>query len=230
VKQARRRLGWKSALACAAFLGGTAYAQPVRILDWTELRPPSSEVAESTAFDRLTSDQTELLREIVRARTFERMGVKLSDEGRVRMAQAERTLAGEGVNVDALLAERDAIIKRRTEAAESPVASLDGGVIRIAGYVLPVAVNDKGETEFLLVPWVGACSHAATPPPNQVVRVTAATPIAVEGPYAPVTVGGRLAVSATTRSLHLVDGTIGVRAVYAMEGATVSPVVREGGR
>lgn len=219
-----------TALAFAAMLGGTAYAQPVRILDWTELRPPSSEAAESGAFDRLTSDQTELLREIVRARTVERIGVKLPDEGRARVAHAERTLAGEGVNVDGLLAERDAIIKRRTEAAESPVAVLDGGTIRIAGYVLPVAGNGRGVTEFLLVPWVGACSHAATPPPNQVVRVTVATPMAVEGVYAPVTIGGRLAVSPATRSLHFVDGRVDVRAVYAMEDANVSLVVREGWR
>ncbi|MGF1543978.1 MAG: DUF3299 domain-containing protein [Parvularculaceae bacterium] len=57
------------------------------------------------------------------------------------------------------------------------VEDLDGRKVRIPGFVLPFEYSASGEiTEFLLVPYFGACIHTPPPPPNQVVYVTAEKP------------------------------------------------------
>ncbi len=47
---------------------------------------------------------------------------------------------------------------------------LNGQLVRIPGYLVPLAAGDAGKaTEFLLVPTVGACIHTPPPPANQMV-------------------------------------------------------------
>lgn len=51
------------------------------------------------------------------------------------------------------------------------VKELEGQLIKIPGYVVPVEDNGKKVTEFLLVPYHGACIHVPAPPANQTVYV-----------------------------------------------------------
>ena len=43
---------------------------------------------------------------------------------------------------------------------------------RVPGYMVPLEDNLFAATEFLLVPYPGACIHVPPPPPNQLVHVT----------------------------------------------------------
>ena len=53
------------------------------------------------------------------------------------------------------------------------VPALDGQRIRLPGYTVPFDYGVDAEiTEFLLVPYFGACLHAPPPPPNQTIFVT----------------------------------------------------------
>ena len=54
--------------------------------------------------------------------------------------------------------------------------ALDGVLIALAGYVIPLEGTAEGTTSFVLVPFIGACIHVPPPPPNQLVFVTTATP------------------------------------------------------
>jgi len=57
------------------------------------------------------------------------------------------------------------------------VEELDGKLVRIPGFVLPFEYTASGKiSEFLLVPYFGACIHTPPPPPNQMVYVTADKP------------------------------------------------------
>lgn len=48
--------------------------------------------------------------------------------------------------------------------------SLDGQVVRLEGYIVPLEVASNGKvTEFFLAAYVGACIHVPPPPPNQMV-------------------------------------------------------------
>jgi hypothetical protein len=55
------------------------------------------------------------------------------------------------------------------------VAALQGKQVVIAGFIVPLEDDASQSTEFLLVPYVGACIHLPPPPPDQMIHVTMAT-------------------------------------------------------
>ncbi|MEM9618882.1 MAG: DUF3299 domain-containing protein [Pseudomonadota bacterium] len=57
------------------------------------------------------------------------------------------------------------------------VEELEGKLVRVPGFVLQFEYSASGEvSEFLLVPYFGACIHTPPPPPNQMVYVKAEKP------------------------------------------------------
>lgn len=52
------------------------------------------------------------------------------------------------------------------------VTSLEGRRVRLPGLVVPLEGDGKRMSEFLLVPYYGACIHSPPPPSNQIVYVT----------------------------------------------------------
>jgi hypothetical protein len=58
------------------------------------------------------------------------------------------------------------------------VPALHETKVRIPGYTVPFEYGSKAEiSEFLLVPYYGACLHAPPPPPNQTIFVMTDKPI-----------------------------------------------------
>ncbi|NKC13986.1 MAG: DUF3299 domain-containing protein [Gammaproteobacteria bacterium] len=56
--------------------------------------------------------------------------------------------------------------------ANAPVVGeLDGQRVRLPGFVVPLDFSDTQVSEFLLVPYFGACIHTPPPPANQIVYV-----------------------------------------------------------
>ena len=53
---------------------------------------------------------------------------------------------------------------------------LDGAYIKLPGFIIPLDLSPDGVTDFILVPYVGACIHTPPPPANQLVMVNAARP------------------------------------------------------
>ena len=51
------------------------------------------------------------------------------------------------------------------------VDALNGKLVKIPGYVVPLEGDGKAVSEFLLVPYFGACIHVPPPPANQIVLV-----------------------------------------------------------
>lgn len=70
--------------------------------------------------------------------------------------------------------------------------ALDGARVRIPGYVIPLEQDADGVTEFMLVPYVGACIHVPPPPPNQLVLVTTQKPWPEDSLWDPVWVTGTM--------------------------------------
>jgi hypothetical protein len=82
------------------------------------------------------------------------------------------------------------------------VKSLDGQNIRLPGYIVPLEVSEEGRTtEFLLVPYFGACIHVPPPPSNQIVHVKSAVGVKLDELYQPYWIEGALQVKASTSEL-----------------------------
>jgi hypothetical protein len=94
---------------------------------------------------------------------------------------------------------------------------LDNTMMRLPGFIAPLEYSGDLITEFLLVPYFGACIHVPPPPPNQTVLVKMAegTGIATEDSFEPVWVLGLLTAQSTTTEL--------ADAGYSVESALVEP-------
>lgn len=58
-----------------------------------------------------------------------------------------------------------------TGKAPASLQALDGKVVQIAAFIVPLEDDMQESDEFLLVPYFGACVHTPPPPPNQMVYV-----------------------------------------------------------
>lgn len=54
--------------------------------------------------------------------------------------------------------------------------ALEGRAVQIPGYVVPLEGQRHGASEFLLVPYFGACIHSPPPPANQIIHVVMQQP------------------------------------------------------
>ncbi len=59
----------------------------------------------------------------------------------------------------------------RTGEKSDELAALDGKLVKIPGFTVPLEDFASSATTFLLVPYVGACVHLPPPPPNQLVYI-----------------------------------------------------------
>lgn len=105
-------------------------------------------------------------------------------------------------------------------APHAPVVkALDGKLVRLPGYIVPLEVSEEGRvTEFLLVPYFGACIHTPPPPANQIVHVVAAD--TVKGLHAMDTVR----VSGLLKAARYSSVDMGVSG-YEIKSASVEPFV-----
>jgi hypothetical protein len=80
--------------------------------------------------------------------------------------------------------------------------SLDGAVVRLPGFIIPLdARRDGVVSEFLLVPYFGACIHVPPPPPNQLVYVRMARRTTLQSIYDAYWITGKLRLQTTTTHL-----------------------------
>jgi hypothetical protein len=101
--------------------------------------------------------------------------------------------------------------------AEAPVVeSLARRQVRLPGFVVPLDHDDDAISEFLLVPYFGACIHVPPPPANQTVLVTTAAGDAYAGGlFDTVWVEGRMRVEPFSDELgdagyHIEDARVSI--------------------
>ncbi|MCG7535713.1 DUF3299 domain-containing protein [Pseudoalteromonas sp. OOF1S-7] len=75
------------------------------------------------------------------------------------------------------------------------VKSLDGKQVSLPGFVVPLEGDSEVITEFLLVPYFGACIHVPPPPPNQIVHVKIKNGVPIDSLYDAITVTGTMKVA-----------------------------------
>jgi len=81
------------------------------------------------------------------------------------------------------------------------VSELDGQKIRLPGFVVPLDFEGTETSEFLLVPYFGACIHVPPPPSNQIVYVKTVASYPLQGLFEPVWVTGEIRADAYLNDL-----------------------------
>jgi hypothetical protein len=89
----------------------------------------------------------------------------------------------------------------QTEVTPGVRNDWDGKIVRIPGFVVPLDYQGTGVTQFILVPYVGACIHVPPPPANQLIFVTTEKPYESSGLFEAVTVTGMFGTAATSTQL-----------------------------
>jgi hypothetical protein len=198
-----------------------AYAEEPRTLSWDELSVKVS--AADNPFATLSTEQLLALSDVAGLRTRKARGVTLTPEEVAIEKKALTKLKQDRIDVDGLLAKRDAIADKKRAAASAVNPAIDGKLIRIPGYVLPLEFSGTKVTEFLLVPWVGACIHTPPPEPNQIVYVKPDKAFDMRRMFDAVWVTGRIAATGSKRSVEIVDGSADIDVGYSLHASLVEP-------
>ena len=81
------------------------------------------------------------------------------------------------------------------------VRELNGQKVRLPGFVVPLDFEGVEISEFLLVPYFGACIHVPPPPSNQIVYVKTVASYPLQGLFDPVWVTGEIRTDAYPNGL-----------------------------
>ncbi len=88
----------------------------------------------------------------------------------------------------------EALQKMKTLFDEAPTEpALAGRKVRLPGFVIPLERKGELTTEFILVPYFGACIHSPPPPANQIIHAVTAKPARLRS-MDPVWVSGTLSL------------------------------------
>ncbi|MEJ1227533.1 hypothetical protein SAMN03159507_03792 [Pseudomonas sp. NFACC32-1] len=107
----------------------------------------------------------------------------------------------------------------RQDMPNAPVVKeLDGQQIRLPGYIVPLEVSEEGRTtDFLLVPYFGACIHVPPPPSNQIVHVKSEVGVKLDELYQPYWVEGPMQVKPSTSELADAGYQMEAEKIYVYE-------------
>jgi hypothetical protein len=200
----------------AIFSGPPVSAGLIRQLSWDDLIP--SHLSGENPLADLTQDQQDMAYWVINMlATLPKRGPQ-TEEFYEEVDEAMPMLEKAGIDIVA-------IMTKRKEIRTAVVEKLNGQNVRIPGYLLPLEAAGGKVTEFLLVPYVGACIHVPPPPPNQIVHVQV---IQIGGHnsgklFDPVWVIGKMTVKSMAKELYLLDGSADIDIGYAMHATQIKP-------
>lgn len=204
-------------------IGELVLAQEFRKLSWDDLIPKES-VSFEDPFQKLSSEQLQNLSIIARVETLEKHKPKaVNNAALAERDSLRRVLTSQNVPVDSLFDIRFEIAEKRRARAEATNPKLNGIEAKIPGYLLPLDYSGKAVTEFLLVPWVGACIHTPPPPKNQIVYVKLVEGYEVKSRFEAVWLSGEMFAKDKSTELFLVDGSDDIYSGYTILNGVVEP-------
>jgi hypothetical protein len=193
-----------------------AYAEQIRQLSWDDLIP--SHLSSNDPLEHLTQDKRDIAYWVINIlETLPKRGPD-TEELYKKIDTTIPELKKEGIDIVKIMA-------KRKEIQTTMVEELNGKRVRIPGYLLPLEISDSKVTEFLLVPYIGACIHVPPPPPNQIVHVNVVHKKGYSSKklYEPVWVSGVISVKSIVKDLYLVDGSAGINIGYTIQAKNVKP-------
>jgi hypothetical protein len=205
-----------SLMASLALLYLSAMAQQARQLTWDDLIPAHLLAEDPIA--KLSQEQQDMAYWVINMLETLPKRNPQTEENYKEIDAAVPALRKAGIDIKKVLA-------KRKEIRTSLEKELDGQLVRIPGYLLPLDVSGAKAIEFLLVPYVGACIHVPPPPPNQIIYVKAAHNNGYDSKkiFESVWVTGVISVKSMSKNLFLVDGSAGIDIGYSMQANKIEP-------
>ncbi len=202
-------------LACTLHYLPAAAEKP-RQLSWNDLVP--AHLLADDPLANMTEEQQDLVYWVIN--TLDSLPERGPDteEFYKEVDAAIPQLRKAGIDINELMAKRKLL-------QTSIVEGLNDQRVRIPGYLLPLEVSAKKVTEFLLVPYIGACIHVPPPPPNQIIYVKIVQNKSYQSRnlYDPVWVTGVITAKSMEKNLYLVDGSADVDVGYSIQANIIEP-------
>jgi len=202
---------WLSALSCFS-----VWADQMRQLTWDDLIPAHLLAEDPMA--KYTPEQQDMVYWVINI--LETLPERNPDteEYYKEVDEALPSLEKAGIDFKELMT-------KRRQIRTSVVEKLNGQQVRIPGYLLPLETSQGRVTEFLLVPYVGACIHVPPPPPNQIIHVKYNQKKGYKSSklFEPVWVTGDIVIKSLLKELFLVDGSAEIAIGYSMQAKGVEP-------
>ncbi|WP_377190882.1 DUF3299 domain-containing protein [Ruegeria meonggei] len=201
---------------------GTPLAAGI-VVEWAELPDPSVQVFEDPYRD-LSPEQFDDVVFALRLRSrLQGTGGTAQERQKwqVLLVETEDALATDDIDVDWLLSQREAVTERRKLAGASGNPLFDGRVVTLVGFAIPAPPDPDGHAVAYLVPKLGMCSHMASPPPNQMIRVRLNDDWTPSYLHEQVQLTGTLTIAPSSRQMVVVDGLMPMRATFLLDADSI---------
>ena len=210
------------ALLASLLFNVAVVAAESREITWDDLVPAEAQFDD--AFTKLDEDTLYELTLVAGVRDRLEAGQEVDEKTVANYHDRVESLEEDGVDVNGLIAMRDQVTEERIAKTYLANKALNGKPVRIPGYLLPLEFDGDKVTEFLLVPYVGACIHTPPPPPNQIVHVKTEKAFTTDGGlYTPVWVNGLMKTEQSQSNLNFIDGSSDIPSSYVLEAISVEP-------
>jgi uncharacterized protein len=208
-------------LTCLLPLSSSAQSEAIRKIEWGQLLPKLEPLKDPLAV--LTQDQRFDIETIQWARGLSKKERHHPDNRQAaKDAEGyEKSFKKAGLDVAKLLSNHAQFKQSVAKRQKIVNTGLNGRLVRLAGYLLPLEFSDKGVRDFLLVPYLGACIHVPPPPANQIVLVQLSKKFKVVDLFTPAWVVGKLETKASSKTLSFVDGSADIPVGYHINRGSV---------
>lgn len=179
-------------------------------LAWEQLKPEVK--TETVTLPSVNDSQKKLLAQVLQ---LQYQNDKPSQDEQKKIID---TLKSQGIDAKKALDARERFMASEQLKAETLNHKIDGKTVRMPGFIVPIEFDGLKGTDFLLVPYAGACIHLPPPPANQIVRISYPQGFEVENIQYPVWVEGKIKAEKQTEDVYLVDGKTKLTMGYKMEG------------
>ena len=216
-------LGFVLAVVIAFIPTSPAIAQaPItRPITWDDLQAQSTHL--TNPYAHLSTVQTYRLSSLYQLKEWAKENQPAPDSFEMQeIERLEQSFVDEDIDTAALLTRVSEARDYWRSHSQTTNPDLEDSVVQLSGYILPL--NEDSQTrqsqqvsEFLLVPYVGACIHVPPPPPNQMIYIKPAAAIKNPGMFSSMLVTGTLRASAGSYELFQIDGSRTVDVSYTMD-------------
>lgn len=179
-------------------------------LAWEQLKPEVN--TETVTLPSVNDSQKKLLAQILQ------LQYRNDETSQNEQKKIIDTLKSQGIDAKKALDARKRFMASEQLKAETLNHKIDGKTVRMPGFIVPIEFDGLKGTDFLLVPYAGACIHLPPPPANQIVRISYPQGFEVENIQYPVWVEGKIKAEKQTEDVYLVDGETKLTMGYKMEG------------